>query len=123
MNNNQKVIDELLKDFFQDNKKHTLYVFNSPSMTEKQVNDISAGKKLILLSQVDEYYAQKIWDNFIQQLSQENDIMKWMIVHYLAQIEKISGLSWELKDKYSENISNPHDLSYFDYYLVKHYKN
>ena len=119
--NDIEKIDILIDDLKRD-RSVFFSLFNLPDMTEDLVNNIESWNKLIELSKIDISIAEEIWNEIYWEIQKtEIDTTKWILVDYLAQIENITELSWNLQEKYTTRIHNPDEMSYFDYYLVKHY--
>ncbi len=118
---NIEKIDILIDDLKRD-RSVFLSLYNLPDMTENLVNNIESWNKLIEFAKIDISIAEEIWNEIYWEIQKtEIDTTKWILVHYLAQIENITELSWNLPEKYTTRIQNPDNMSYFDYYLVKHY--
>ena len=121
IDNNIEKMDILIDDLKRD-RSVFFSLFNLPDMTEDLVNNIESWNKLIELSKIDISIAEEIWNEIYWEIQKtEIDTTKWILVDYLAQIENITELSWNLQEKYRTRIQNPDEMSYFDYYLVKHY--
>jgi len=120
---NQNDIEYLFFDLVRD-RSVLLSFFNLPDFTEDLVTEIESGKLLLEIVRNNPELSQEIGDKLKEIImSRSHDTVRGIAMYYLSEVEKISGLYWDIGGLFPEVLENPHEMLYFDYYLNKSYSN
>lgn len=123
LNSKQKDINYFLSDLAKD-RRVFLAAFNFPDFTEDLVTEIESGKLLLEIVKNNPELSQEIGDKLKEIImSRSHDTVRGITMYYLSELEKISGLSWNIGDLFPEVLEKPNEMLYFDYYLNKSYSN
>lgn len=121
LNSKQKDINYFLSDLAKD-RRVFLAAFNFPDFTEDLVTEIESGKLLLEIVKNNPELSQEIGDKLKEIImSRSHDTVRGITMYYLSELEKISGLSWNIGDLFPEVLEKPNEMLYFDYYLNKSY--